>query len=943
MSPLPTPGTGNSLIGRTAETAALTAAVDAMRSGTGGVVEIAGDPGTGKSRLLGVLAELARAAGARVADAHTASGGRPSHPALHALLHGDDTTTQDEPPPDRVRAALTEWARPSGGVLLLDDFHLCPPASAGLVTQLIRTPVPAPLVVVLAHRPRQTDPAVLDELMRGTETGAVRRITPAPLTEDDVRALLAPSKEHRPVLAGYSYAGLLRDAAEGNPRYLRVLASAYWCPLGWPASVGSDREGLLQEAAPLTAEVGRLPPAAREAAAAAAVLGDPFRPQDVALLTGTDQQDTLAAIAALTHADVVRPLNSGGRFAFRHPVVRHVVLENTCPTRRLPWHREAFDLLSGHGATAATRAGHAEHVIGTDSAGALPALIDGAAEVVGTAPRTAARWLRLAVESLPADWDGPDRATLSIACCRALIASGALDQARALAHEVLHDGAALEPAKRLEMYAVCVDAERQLGRYQEAEAIAHAALSLLPSPLPDPLPAEAAELVFNCGLVHALKSRHEQARALAAAALRTDIVAGRVGRTSLRVLEAFADAYLGDLETARPKVDDIARLVDALPDPDAGHAPEILALLGCAEIYLEQVADASRHLHRGLAEASGGNQQHIRLHQLIGLAIIEQSAGRLDRAEQYACDAEELARRIGASDAVGLTMTIRASTAMWTRPAHEMADALTLAERGIANVAAGQGWWSKSAAGMLAQSQFMAGDAAGCLRTLHEHGGGAGLPLLQPAFRPALLSLMSLAALKSGAADARSHLRDAWAAAERLGLPAQRGCVQRAEAVLLSAEGNHQEAVPLFEAAAEAFRRAAMPVQYAWTLVNSAASLRAVRGERAASAALDIAVREAERCGAVRIVDDALRVGESVTPRPAEVTGQSDLGPLSSREREIALLVASGMRSRQIAEKLFLSTRTIDSHLNHIYRKLHISSRTELAKLLYQEYVSGGV
>jgi DNA-binding CsgD family transcriptional regulator len=70
--------------------------------------------------------------------------------------------------------------------------------------------------------------------------------------------------------------------------------------------------------------------------------------------------------------------------------------------------------------------------------------------------------------------------------------------------------------------------------------------------------------------------------------------------------------------------------------------------------------------------------------------------------------------------------------------------------------------------------------------------------------------------------------------------------------------------------------------------------------------------------------------GPVVTPMLEALGGRRALGTLTAREQEVALLAASGMSKREIADLLFLSVRTIGNHINHVYAKLGISSRDEL-------------
>jgi DNA-binding NarL/FixJ family response regulator len=56
--------------------------------------------------------------------------------------------------------------------------------------------------------------------------------------------------------------------------------------------------------------------------------------------------------------------------------------------------------------------------------------------------------------------------------------------------------------------------------------------------------------------------------------------------------------------------------------------------------------------------------------------------------------------------------------------------------------------------------------------------------------------------------------------------------------------------------------------------------------------------------------------------------------PLTNREREIALLAADGLASRVVAERLYVSVRTVENHLGRIYTKLGVASRAELAEVV---------
>jgi DNA-binding CsgD family transcriptional regulator len=67
------------------------------------------------------------------------------------------------------------------------------------------------------------------------------------------------------------------------------------------------------------------------------------------------------------------------------------------------------------------------------------------------------------------------------------------------------------------------------------------------------------------------------------------------------------------------------------------------------------------------------------------------------------------------------------------------------------------------------------------------------------------------------------------------------------------------------------------------------------------------------------------------SPRPAALPAREGWGPLSAREREVALLIAEGLTNRRIAEQLVISERTADTHVQHILSKLGLGCRAQIA------------
>jgi ATP/maltotriose-dependent transcriptional regulator MalT len=118
-----------------------------------------------------------------------------------------------------------------------------------------------------------------------------------------------------------------------------------------------------------------------------------------------------------------------------------------------------------------------------------------------------------------------------------------------------------------------------------------------------------------------------------------------------------------------------------------------------------------------------------------------------------------------------------------------------------------------------------------------------------------------------------------------------------------------------------------------------AAEFEALGAELVAAEALVEAAaayrRQGEAMPATKAAERARRLLERCegANTPA-LMGLEDAVPLTRREREIALLAAGGLSSREIAERLYLSVRTVDNHLHRAYYKLGVSSRSELGPAL---------
>ncbi|WP_333773379.1 helix-turn-helix transcriptional regulator [Streptomyces sp. IBSBF 3136] len=954
------------MVGRSAELARLDALLaDLGRSDLPKVVDIVGEPGIGKSRLLDEVCARARAAGSTTlrgrateyeqhvpyrlfTDALADPGPLAADPALpeaHSLLCGIGKGPGDgsaEGTAARfglhraIAASLTHLGK-QGLVLALDDLHWADPASRELVDHLIRHPPRGHVLLVVARRDRQTPTSLTAALTRGAVRGAVLQLALEPLSEQESVLALAPD------IPG-DRARRLHAASEGNPLYLFALAHAHRAG-GPPHGPTPDGHGDAEEPAGLprglTAllldELTTLTEPQHRLVEAVAALGDHATPALVTAATGLPPEDVEDETGALVARDLLRA-GPGGRWALRHPLLRTLVHEGTAPGWRAEVHRRAARELARAGAPVTERARHVERALTGWDPQAAEVLVEAAARFSSSAPATAAHLLDVVLSHLP---DSPDRfarrGELVLARARALGVSGNLQESRDLLHVLIETAGKDHPELRTRAVAQCAVMERHLGHSPEATALLRRELSREPGPSP----AQAVSLRLALGMSALLTASYPDARedvAQAVALARSHD--HPTGEAAALALAALGEAYEGETEAAGRFADAAGSLADALTDPGLADPCEALVWLAWAETLLERYGDAERHLTRGLRIARGTGQLHILPHLLTSQAFVRLTTCRLPSALEAAEEAESIARAAGSDELLGFTLAIKTLVLLLMRPLGD-ADALSTGEEAVAAAGRSGGWWSSLAWCMLGHAAYASGDPHRAREAITTAGGGTELPLLQPSIRPGQLDTLAAAALAAGDADAAGGwIAQATREADRLGLDGQRAAALRAQATLAEHHGEPARALRLLDAAAQAYARCGQSLWEAYSLLRAAPLARRTgQGARAATM-WRRAHRIAVGGGARLLVDLAELIRPEVTEETPKLPAQ--LAELTARELEVAELVARGLSNQDIAGRLHLSRRTVETHLSSIYRKASVPSRAALAGLMTRVGLGAG-
>jgi DNA-binding NarL/FixJ family response regulator len=949
-----------SLVGRQAELAQIDSVLEGIDSGAQRCLTIEGEPGIGKTRLLEELRGHAESRGfivlhgiaaefesslpfgvvADAFDAYLASldedtvAGWPAElraelglifPALRAESGAGAPTTGDERyrAHRAIRALLERLAADRALAVILDDVHWADDASLELTQALLRRPADAPVLLVMGFRPGQA-PARLSAALAAP---GVERIVLGPLTREEAADLLETAASSKELAALYEQGG-------GNPFYLEQLARTGGAG-GRTLSAGGDGAVPAGIAASVAQEVASLPDEARTMLESAAVAGDPFEPDIAAEIAGLGQDDGLAALDRLLALDLVRPTELPRRFSFRHPLVRRTVYENTPAGWRLAAHGRAAAALAERGASATARAHHVEHAAQQGDESAISLLLEAGEASAPRAPVVAARWFEAALRLLPAS-DAARQISVRRALAQALRSAGQLEPSRA----ALLDAIDLirQPADplRVELTTRCAAVERWLGRDREAHGRLAAAWEGLPADDTVGRASLQIELtvdgVFSRDFGRAVAMGEE-----ALATARTLDSRPLVGAAAAAL--ALAEAGAGRIAPARQHRAEAVAVIDHLPDEDLADHVDALYHLGWAENYLEHYDAALAHVDRliDIARRSDGARPLVPM--LLVKCYPLETLGRLREAADVCDMAVEATRLDGAAHFLPWALFERAWAHYYVG---ELGAAIACADEsmrisqrkiGGAGPSAGIGPAWILACALIESGR--AGEAAALLQPLVGEEIEGAMPVERGFFWETLV-LAELGAGSPERAEQYVQRAEQDAAAMRLGIP--RGTALRARAALVLAAGDAAGAAELASESADAFGAVGARMEVAFSRNLQGRALAETGARDAAVPVLREAEAQLAACGAVRERDSARRELRKLGAR-AEVRGpaagaDSGLEALTAREREIADLVTDRRTNREIAAELFLSEKTIESHLRNVFVKLGASSRVEVARTI---------
>ncbi|SDD12803.1 regulatory protein, luxR family [Geodermatophilus telluris] len=928
-------------MGRDDELRVLADALGAAAAGAGRLVLVEGAAGVGKTRLVEATGVLARERGFRLLRARGV--------ALEAdlsfgvvrqlyerLLVGMSSAERDD-----VLSGAAQLARPlvDGGLtadapaadahgllhglywltanlarrrpvlLVVDDLHWADASSGRWLDYLAHRLDGLPVGLVLAQRPTQTvawwpgsAPGTPGRDVEGVDHLVLHGLDPASVAVL-VRRALGVRATPEVVEACVTQTG-------GNPFLLHELLDAL---PGGPLGVTAVREcGPARLGRAVAARTAAAGPTAVALADAVAVLGDGVELRLAARLAGLRVAEAELAADALEHAGVLAP---GRPVAFAHAIVRQALQRRRPAGERALAHATAARLLAREGAPDEQVAAHVLRAGPAGSTWAVDRLRAAARRALEHgAPDSAVTYLRRALREPPRQ---RYKVLLELGRAEARIHH---PEARVHLEPVVGGArrpedratAALELARLLLASGEPSRATDVLDRAVRGLGTAHPELSLTLEC--ERMAAAMGSLSRAAGAVERFESAHASSPPFGPPLIRLVMAQRAMGRL------AIGEDRDGTLELARGALAG-GRLLAEQGCEAPGYYFACNAVAGCDELAEGGTALAAAV---EVAQRQGSRHGYAFASSWRAWALLR--AGDVRGAELDASSVVEPEDEVGQ----GFNQTVAASV---------LAEALIERDDPAAARTRLTRAWAECASDQVtnlylhfvdARLRLLTGDPAGALRealAVGQRTRAAGYVF------PSLLPWRSV-----GASAHRALGQDEEAAVlvaeevgltRRFGAPRALGIALRTQALV----GRAAERVDVLRQAVSVLESSQARLAHAQALLDLGTALRRAGHRAEARGPLGEALELATRCGGVWV---ARRAREELVAAGARPRRPAQHGPdaLTPAELRVARCAAQGMTTREVAQSLFLTTKTVETHLTRTYRKLRVASRTELPAAL---------
>jgi len=897
------------IVGREVELASIHAFLERPAHGPVALV-LEGEAGIGKSTLWVAGVEAARERGLRVLVSRPAEAERglthaglgdlfenvlesvlPALPAprRHALevallVEGDPDGFDPRTLGVAVRSALEVLAAEGPVVLAIDDVQWLDRSSTSALAFALRRLDDRSILLLLARR--LGEHAETPDLEREIAAERVERLHVSALSLGAIHQLLQVHlglKLPRPTLLR------VHETSGGNPFYALELARALGADVdpAQPLRVPETLEGLVR------ARLDELPPATRASLLLAAAVGRPSAELFASLDVTEAVLDRAVAACVIEQTD--------GTIRFTHPLLASAVYHGVSAADR----RRAHGRLAVIVADPLDRARHL--ALSTESADTeIAAVLEDAAALASTrgAPIAAAELAEHALRLTPPDAHA-DRHRRALVAARAQRSAGEWTRARSVLADLLADTRAGSLRAEALVLLAELESERRSVRLLE-EALREAASR------------PALQSVIHCRLAWTSSEPgfdHARRALELADELDDDQLRGQAG-----AMQAILSWFAGAAEAP----EDLPARVRDFPSAVGGELLVREATLAVVNTLAPAPKrDEARALLEREYEEWRERDEPRSSRALWGLAWVEFWAGRWALGAEYAAHARDISIQYGlempqdhlpsAVIAVhrGRLDLAREHSERGLDLAHEqfgghpvqLMAVLGLVARGTGDPSLAEDWFEKAD------------------RRASELGWGEPSVRWWTADRAEML-------LEDGRIDDAVRILDVWEAdAARVAREWVLAHATRCRGLVAAAEGDVARATSLLERAVVQHEEVGDPFGSARALLGLGIVRRRARKKLDAREAIQAALDGFEELGAAIWVEKAR--GEL-----GRIGGRRREEGLTPAERRVAALVAEGRTNREVAAALFVTERTVASHLSHVYAKLGVRSRTELARQL---------